>query len=400
MTIVARNTRCDAPDPNTSYFTADGAFLGKRINGVIPTPSPILAATLSTINTQSILTGILRLWSLIVAVKEVNAKPKVDSKDETSMRKTASKITDTTQNVRLALVAGQTAAEIGGGVVGTIYAGFSIAAITTASKTAAVAAQSLGQASSGLGLALYTFMAIIGGVKAAKALKIVNDKGLKDGLTAVPTLQKLYETQSADLKLVAPKVFAAIEKNNGLVCRADIKAVIKEAKGTATLSIVVISACVLSIVATALGLAFSAGPLVIVTAIISLIAGLTMTSIDGYSMINYLKETSHLSKKDLVVKIIVIILAAITLAVTIAFTAAVALKVIGVIIGIIMIAIPIISIAVLKAKEERSKKLELEAHEAEKKRIKKVEQEEFFDVLKPLAENYREEQGKRRAKSF
>ena len=381
----------DVKDP--VYFAGDPATWVRRVRNLIPGANPIVSATLATTNIQSVVTGVVRLWEVIGTAIKLNKKPEEKRDETSSVKENSLKVTSATQHLFVVLNAGQAVAEVSGGVVGTVWSGLSIAALATTSKTVAVAAQSVGTASSGLGLALYLFMAIPQGIKAAKALKLVKDLNeLEKHGTSVDSLQTIYETRPNDLKLAAPKVFAMIAEKNGSVSKADVEAVIKEARATAVFSIVVISACVISILATALGLAFTAGPGVIVAAVGCLIATLAMSGIDCYAMITYLKETSALSTKDLVVKVITIILAIATLAVTVAFAPTLALQVLGGIVGAIMIAIPIISIAVVKEKERKAAKLEGRVSSEEERRIATEEQIRMAEFLKREDELDQEEE--------
>ena len=327
------------PDVNDTYVSGDGSGLGRKIVGLTKSANPTLAAILSTSSAQSIVTGAVRLCKAINDIKNLQGK------------ELAYKTTDVSKHVLVGLNTTLAVVEVTSGVVGTVGAGFTMAALQTATKAAVVVAPILGKIGGGVGLALYTIMAIPHAIKAVKTLILVKQLGLQK----TEDLQSFYEEHKDALNEVAPKAFNAIKNNS--ITPEDVKNLIKEARGNAVLSILVIAACVISILGVALGLALSAGPGLIVAAVVSLIATLSMTGIDGYSMIQSLREKTRLSDKDLIVKIVIIALAAVTLVLAVYFAPTLALAALGGIIGGIMIAVPMTSIIVLKIKEEHAKKI-------------------------------------------
>lgn len=339
---------------NVTYASGDVISIGRKGANVavLGGLSPVLSSAMSTANSMTILTGVIRLLGHL---KGLGKKPKGENPTETLNKKT----TEVGQKAITGLGIALSGVEMASGAVSTASSITSLVAIKTAAKAAVAALPALSGASSGIGVALYTFMAAPHAIKVARGLEVL------EKIKTLGGLEKLKTENPELLKLVAP--------SHGLT--GDLEEVKKEIQGNSVFSVLLISTCILCIVGTALGLAFAAGPGLIVACVVGLVATLAMSGIDGYCMVQALKNTSKLHKKDLIIKIITIALALTTLAISVVFAPTLALQILAGVVGAIMVAVPITSIALLKAKEEKVKA-------AHQKKIEQQRSNEAFEQTK------------------
>jgi hypothetical protein len=187
-----------------------------------------------------------------------------------------------------------------------------------------------------------------------------------------------------DLKSVAPEAYKKLRlegKDYSEVSRVGKIDLIKEIEKSQAENALALTTLLVLLVGAVLGAVFTAGAGALAAAIVGLIGSLGSAASDTLSMVGALKKAKSMSNTELVIKSIMVVLAVVSLVLSVVFAPTLALAIAAGVVGVILVAIPLISIIVVKANEAKAKE-EAKAEKEAKEREEALELAmEIFDKL-------------------